>query len=315
MNYLNFTKAFASLAIVSVLFTSCDKKEQIDPIGDRGQTIVKILNGGTPGEKSFAIDFVPTPTTIVAADIRRDVPNNAELMKPMTVTIQDDTAAVTAAGFAHLDPAWYTISGNGVTKVGGQGGTYTVTFAPGEFAKQINIIITDATVLNPSLTYGLGFRILSSTEGKVTVNNTLVIVIGAKNKYDGVYQMKGVHNRVPYNFPYDTEMHMITTGASSVIFYWPDAGSIGHPIGVGPNNDLSWYGPAIAPHIVFNAANDLVADVFNNAGLATPISIYTGAGSGQGRYDAATKTIYVYWRYNANDLRAFMDTLVYTGPR
>ena len=82
--------------------------------------------------------------------------------------------------------------------------------------------------------------------------------------------------------------------------------------GVGPGS-VSWYGSAIAPVVVFDLATNFVTNVFNQGG-ATPISIYTGAGSGQGR-QAADKTMYIYWRYNANDARAFVDTLTYVGPR
>jgi hypothetical protein len=321
MKLLKFTRQFAALAVVASLFTACDKVEKVDHIGDRGQTVVKIIDGGTPGMKTFAIDFVNTPTTIVGADIRRDVPNNAELNKSMTVTIQDDTAAVTAAGIAHLDPSWYTL-GSGATKVGGEGGMYTVTFAPGEFAKPINIIIPDATVLDPSLTYGLGFRIVTTDGGIITANRTLVIVIGAKNKYDGIYQLKGRHNRPPYDFPYlIEEMHMVTTGASSVIFFWPDFGSVGHPIGIGPDpiNDVSWYGAALAPEVVFDPATDLVTDV-HNAGGPTAMSMYTGPGAPVSRYDPATRTIYLYFYYatsptNNFSNRGWSDTLVYVGPR
>jgi len=292
MKYLHFTKAFAFLAVVSALFTACDKKDKIDPIGDRGQTIVKVIAGGTPGMKALAIDFVNTPTRIVTADIRRDVPNNAELMKPMTVTVKDDSAMVTAAGYDHLDPSWYTlVTGNGVTKVGGQGGTYTVTFAPGEFAKPIEIIIPDATVLDPSLNYGLGFKILSSDLGKVTTNDALVVTIGAKNKYDGVYLLKGHHNRVPNNFPYEEEVHMVTTGASSVRMYWPAAGAFGHPIGVAAGT--SWYGAAISPEFTFNPSTDLLSEV-HNAGGPTPIVMAVPPAAPVSYYDEATKSMYLY---------------------
>ena len=130
--------------------------------------------------------------------------------------------------------------------------------------------------------------------------------------------MTGHHNRAPYDFRYDQTMHMISQGATSVIFYWPDAGSVGHPIGTGPDpvNDVSWYGATIAPVVVFNPANDFVSDVFNNPPNTTPITRYDGAtGTNVSRFENGTKRMIVHWNYNNNPLRAFFDTLTYIGPR
>ncbi len=318
MKLLNYTKQFASMAIIASLFASCDKVKTVTPIGDGGQTLVKIIDGGAPGSKKFAIDFVNIPVTITAADLRRDIPNNTELNKTMKVTVKDDTAALRAynPALVYMPASWYSI-GATTPKTGGTGGVFNITMNPGEHAKPIDITIPNATLLDPSTTYGLAFTITSvDAGGVISVAKTIVIEIGAKNIYDGEYLLKGRHNRTPYDFPYQAVMHMITTGASSVIFYWPDAGSAGHPIGTGPDpiNDVSWYGAAIAPNVIFNPATNLVTSVFNSGG-PTPIDIYTGAGSGVGRFEPGAKKMYVYWRYNANDLRGFMDTLTYIGPR
>ena len=318
MKLLNYTKQFAAIAVVASLFTSCDKVKTVDPIGSAGQTLVKLIDGGAPGSKKFAIDFVPTPVTLTAADVRRDIANSADLSKTMNVTVIDDTAALRAynPALVYLPASWYTI-GTSTPKTGGKGGVFNLVLTSGQFAKPIDITIPNATVLDPSSTYGLAFTIKTvDAGGVISFAKTIVIEIGAKNIYDGEYLMKGRHNRTPYDFPYEAVMHMITTGASSVIFYWPDAGSVGHPIGTGPDpvNDVSWYGAAIAPHVVFNPATNLVTNVFNNAG-GTPIDIYAGAGSGVGRYEPGPKKMYVYWRYNFNDLRGFMDTLTYIGSR
>ncbi len=198
----------------------------------------------------------------------------------------------------------------------------TVTVAAGQkFSDALKISVLNSNTLDPQYSYGVGLTIKSVDQGYTIAANqkNIVVSFSIKNKYDGVYNLKGVHNRVPFNYPYETVMHMITTGPSSVAFYWPDAGSAGHPIGVGPNNSLSWYGPAVSPVVVFNQANDLVTNVYNVGAGGPPIDIYTGAGSGQGRFvDNAVPTnkkMYVYFRYNANDLRGFLDTLTFISPR
>jgi Domain of unknown function (DUF1735) len=154
------------LAFTVVAFTSCIKQE-VTPLGDEGKTFVKILGGGSPAnESNNFIDFIPTPQTILAVDIRRDAANNADLNKTVTVVVKDDTAAVRAASSSYINfpTAWYTLKTDAV-KSGGVGGNYTMTFKPGEFAKQIYLVIPDATVLNPSNTYAMGFTVTTVDNG------------------------------------------------------------------------------------------------------------------------------------------------------
>ncbi len=330
MKYLNLTKQIAgSMAVAAVLlFSSCKKTESTQPAGDKGTTIIRMLSGGTPATvKLWSIDFVPTPATLLAVDIRRDVPNEAMLNTEMTVVVKDDQAAVTALdpSLLQLPAAFYTYSATGgVTKVGGAGGTFTFTFKPGEFAKTIYVTIPDATVLSTSDTYGLAFTITSVSGGdaKMSASKSIIYKIGAKNKYDGEYDMKGKHNRSPYNFPYDQIMDMVTTGAAEVVFYWPDAGANGHPIGTGPDivNDVSWYGTGIGPAITFNPATNEVNGI-RNVGSATSLFVaYPPASPGVGRFEPASKTMYVYWYYTTGagqdfSNRGWSDTLTYLGPR
>jgi hypothetical protein len=165
--------------------------------------------------------------------------------------------------------------------------------------------------------YAFGFRITAIDKPGYIISGNLqtgLYAVAIKNQYDGAYTLKGRHTRPTLDYPYNTVIHMVTTGQNSVAFYWPDVSSFGHPIGVGPNNALSWYGAGVAPNVTFDPGTNFVTNVENSAG-APPISIYAGAGSGQGRFDPVTKDMFVYFRYNANDARGFLDTLTYIGPR
>ena len=198
------------------------------------------------------------------------------------------------------------------------GNKFTVNFAPNEFAKNIEISL-DGSKWDLSKKFAIGYKVTEAPGAKISsAQKQIVTLISLKNKYDGVYLLTGAHNRVPYNFPYKTVVYMMTAGANSVIYYWPDAGSYGHPIGVGPDpeNDLSWYGPAISPVVEFDPNTDEVARVFNNPPNATVITKFTLAGvANSNRYDAATKKMYISWNYNGNPLRAFVDTLTFIKPR
>src|SRR5436190_12644113 len=141
MKYLKLTRLLAIIAIVAFVLTACKKTKLSTPMGDAGQTLVKVLGGGTPASIiSKPIDFVSTPSRILAIEIRRDIPSETELNKTMIVTVKDDTAAVRLANSAYIQmpTAWYTLDIDGV-KTGGQGGIITFTFKPGEFSKSVYV--------------------------------------------------------------------------------------------------------------------------------------------------------------------------------
>lgn len=190
---MNKKTSFLYLVALSLLFASCIKQDVKD-LTNEGNTIVKILDGGTPATLvKKPVDFIPVPTQLLAADIRRDPNDNAALNRTMTVIVRDDTAAVKAANpaYIHLPSAWYTIQSDG-PKTGGMGGVFTFTFGPGDFAKQIYITLTDPTLMNPSSLYGLGFTITSvDADGQIANAKSVVVEIGAKNDWDGTYAVRG----------------------------------------------------------------------------------------------------------------------------
>lgn len=281
---MNKKLSIAYLLFAVLAFSSCIKKE-FEPMGDAGTTIVKILGGGTPAEViKNPIDFLSTPQQLLVCDIRRDPANSDALSKTTTVVIKDDTAAVKAANpnYIIFPSSWYTIQAD-AAKVGGSGGTWTFNFAAGEFAKQILITIPNATVLNPSALYGLGFTITSvSADGKISTQKSVVIEIGAKNNWDGSYAVTGpmidmaVPTLVQWNNNNATSpigdpfcaanggawnALLVTTGATEcVVVDWTIWGICGHPILSAGGH--SGYG-AMGIVINFNPATNTVARIHN----------------------------------------------------
>ncbi len=309
-------------SIVGVI-SSCKKPtpffDQINSgSGDANRKEVVGIIGGENELNVVALDVLPTLEDYALIELQRNPNNNAELTQPLTVkmvknsTLMTDYNAANGTSFEELPLAAYSFTDN----------INDLTFAPGETKKDI-IIHLKKDQLDLSKAYALGFTITEVGTGAVisaTKSNGLYS-IGVKNKYDGVYLLKGVHNRSPYNFPYEAEFEMRTSGASSVTYYWPDFGSIGHPIGTGPDpiNDVSWYGSAIAPVLVFDLSTNLVTTV-TNAGGTVPLVLYTGAGAPISRYDPSTKKIYAYFYYFTGagqdfSNRGWSDTLSYIGPR
>ena len=221
----------------------------------------------------------------------------------VTNTIVSDPAKITDPALTPVDNSLFTFNTNAVVEAG-------------KWTDTVALTLNTAT-LDPNLTYAIALTITGSSNGFQVAENskTIIIVISVKNKYDGRYILTGYHNRVPYTFPYEVEMDMVTVSPNEVAFYWPDVDDYGHPIGVGPNNSLSWYGNTMAPVIKFNSVTNVVTDVYNGSPGGTAVTLFTGPDSFPSYYDPATKTIYVCWNYGGNPLRAFFDTLVYEEPR
>lgn len=260
---------FLSLAIG---FTACIKKE-VTPLKDEGSTFVKILGGSSPSSLvSNPIDFVSTPQTIVVCDVRKDAANSAALSKSTTVTIKDDTAAVRAMNpnYLQLPSNFYTLTGSGVTKTGGMGGNYTVAFNSGDFAKEIKITIPNAQVLNPSRLYALGFTITGVTaDSKISFEKSLVVEIGAKNPWDGVYLMTGTFadaiNTTAWSYIGDQQYSLITISASKCIVRNDDLNG-GIPGYIFSNAGAGTYFGAYGLVIGFDAATNKISEFYNYYG-------------------------------------------------
>ena len=321
MKYLNLTRSLAVIAMFSLIFAACKKAKLATPMGDAGQTLVKILGGGTPASAvSKPIDFIATPTVILAVEVRRDIPSETELNKTMIVTVKDDTAAVTARGRLHLPTTWYTVAVAGGVKTGGQGGTFTITFQPGEFTKSIYVTVPNATLLNPSAVYGLGFTVITADQGaKISTQKSAVVEIGAKNAYDGIYAyVSGLVTRYtapgvpagdalsgPLSNPPNPDIIMSTIGANKVSI----------PIAGAPGN-WSWSGGVsqVAGIDGFNLTVDpstnLVTCASTGNGTLTNWAGYVN------RYTPSTKVFELNFRWNPTaNVREYSVILKYKGPR
>jgi hypothetical protein len=189
--------------------------------------------------------------------------------------------------------------------------------------KQIPITcIVDPTKIDLSQTYAIGVSIGSVTGlNDVTVNpvykNGLFAFV-IKNKYDGRYLLRGWHNRDPYTFPFeDVPMQLHTSGGNTVKFYWTEAAAYGHPIGIGPQS-YSWYGTGVGPQITMDLGTNKITAATNVGAPTPPIDLSTSFNSDPRvimSSNGKPSKVYVAFRYNANNLRSFIDTLTYVGAR
>lgn len=309
MKYLNIAKQMAAIAVVALLFSACKTDPVQQSIGDQGQTLVKLMQGGTPpGQVQNPVDFVSTPTTIQGCDVRRDIPNPTELSKTMTIIVRDDTNAINFFNqdttitpsnpnptnpnklfYYQLPQAWYTV-GAGTPKAGGN---YTVKMNPGEFAKQIFITITNATLMNPSATYALAFTITSAdANGKISTMKSLIVSIGAKNNWDGVYLNSGTFvdiSNAAFVYGGSQQYSLITVGASRCIVRNDDLNG-GIPGYIFSNAGTGTYYGSYGLEISFNPATNTISDLWNYYGNPANPATAGGnpaLGSGAPLYSAA----------------------------
>lgn len=321
MTYNKSLRGLLAIVAVALLFTACKKAKSWEPLGDRGQTLVKVLDGAAPfGYKSVNVDFIPEPQVIEMIDVRRDVANNAELNKPMTVIVQDDPGAVTTYDPTMLPlPAGSYTVGSATPLVGN---SYTLTFAPGELAKQIVFTLTDATTLNLSSKYGMGFTITTiDGNGKIAPEQkTLVVEVGAKNDYDGVYQVSGTFFH-PTNAalvgPFGTtstggplECDLVTNGSNSV------RRDYGAPVGESiiifnsSTGNLTYFTGVKMRFAVNAATNAVTVTPSDAASAAVDSSPYNCT------YNPSTRTFTLNYAWSAaGGQRVITEVLQYLRPR
>jgi Domain of unknown function (DUF1735) len=228
----NLIKATLVLSVIGV-FNACTKVDTPQPLGDKGQTIVKTMFDQADDNgrlyRIVNIGLVSTPQDIEMIDVRRDIPNETELGKTMKVIIKDAPGAVSDYNAANgksyipLPPGSFTVDAAN-PRVGTD---YTMTFGPGEFAKWLKIKLLDALSLDLTKTYAMGFTITSAdNNGHIAAKqNTIVVEVGVKNQWDGIYKITGdfTHPNACFTGLFggaansgDLEISLITTGSNSV---------------------------------------------------------------------------------------------------
>lgn len=221
-------KKYFNLFILSVAvfsLSSClkDDKEVIQ--ADKSPAVVEFRNPvaiGSPSgavypmfPKSFGLDAATVNYSLTIA-YTGATPAPQDI--PVSVDIYD--AAVTAyntqqsSSLTIMPTTLYTLN------------TPSATIAKGTFFTTINITFKPQS-FDFTKTYGLAVRIKSATGANVSANfGTIIMAIGAKNKYDGVYHVTGTMtdaNGVYRGF-YPTDVEFRTIDAQTVNVYNRDFG-------------------------------------------------------------------------------------------
>lgn len=323
-------KATLVIAFGMLGFTSCKKTEELKDIGDGGITVVKIISGGRPdhtvGQTLTGIDFANRSQTIELVDVRRDPSNSIALNSSLQVQLKLDTVllkrlndtliAQGSSALLRMPSSWYTLSTGGTP-----GSSITLSFATGEISKKVSLIVPNAELLDPASTYAFPFSItgVSNADNKISTNSALVAKVGAKNPYDGVYELSFSNYHPTGNAGYVGEkvtVQMITTGSDKVKIYWPDAGEFANPALL--SGSLTFFGSQ-EPEYTIAASTNAVTVQNAFAGATTFYTMNPGYTS---YYDVASKKIYAKWGYSyvngtfaAGTSREWTQEFKYLGSR
>lgn len=316
------TLSFLFIAAVSFTFTSCLKDKGFENfeygINDPDTQPPGVgFPRAAAAKYTIGVDFVATSQSVdgvVYVNLESGTPASSDVK----ITLQLNDA---------LRTAYNTANGTNILALPASAFSVplSLTIAAGQRNASVPIVVPNASLLDPNKTYGVGFTITAVDGGYKIASNlaNLFVEVGVKNKYDGRWNLKGVHNRTPYTFPFNTNVEMHTTGPSSVAMYWPSGPGFGQPIGVGVGS-VSWYGEAVSPNFIFDPTTNICTGVTVHVGAAVTLAMVTNDvvadmnpnGPIVNRFETGPpKKMYLSFQYNGNDLRRFYDTLTFLGPR
>lgn len=290
----NLNKYFWVTLLAGLVFflPSCLKNNKYYVDFSKGKPAVELPLAAANANKPFAVSFdvADTPSVYYAVVnvASADLPTS-----PVTATLAIDQAYLDQynadqlaadpnyQAFELLPDSAYNIPSLNVTIPAGQR----------EFYVPIKFYTSK---IDAAHVYILPLTIASSSVN-ISSWNHLLINVGAKNQWDGIYKSKGSIDHpccglVPWAFGDVSNQEVVTAGPKSVMLPCTQTA-----IGCFPEFDIT-----------INADNS-VSEVWNGTATVTPNT---------DRYDPATKTFYLSARYQGGSgPRILVDTLQYVGPR
>lgn len=283
-------KSLLAIALITVLFNSCLKEHNSeDVLKDKGSVISKIQEVGQYGfVKAISLNVTPSTETLDLITLQVWAPRDNKPSGKVHLKLTLDSNAVISQGLKNLPASAYS------------GLVLEYDVAAGE---SVSVPITiNKNNLNLSYTYGIGFILQTASQGVISeIDKEIVVQIGLKNAYDGIYKTRGYTLRagdpvLTGNFS-NVEIGLVTAGVYVNDFDRPQVWGDGQT-GVAIGN----------PRITVDPATNNVT-ITSSGGAMN----YPGYPS---RYDPATKTFYLGFTWGAGPTaRAAFDTMVYNRPR
>ncbi|MCX2573674.1 DUF1735 domain-containing protein [Pedobacter sandarakinus] len=297
-------KLSAVLLTTAIFLSSClkDDSNVLDP--EKGVNVIEFANptdidvhGSSVPAYLFSYEVTPEETIPVSVSY-----SGPEPVAPQDITVNlaiGDNTNVTAynseqsKSYTLLPAASYTLSST------------SVVIPKGQRRATVNVKVKPNT-FNLASTYALPLKITSASMGVISGNfNTILLVVSAKNKYDGVYTYTATMTapdrptfQIGTEFTYAYDVQLRSSGAASNNLFNTAFGDFLIPL-VTSTGGTSGFGSTNLT-INFDAATNKVISVANaitNPANGRTMTLDTTA-TGSNFYDPATKTVYVTFFMN-----------------
>lgn len=291
------TKLLALALAATVSLSSCLKNTGYeDTITDGSpKPAVMIADAANTDFKAFALDLTPPTETLKLLDVY--LGDGGPAKKDYTIKIVknagliSDYNSVNGTNFIEIPANAYT-------------GTFDIPVKAGTNLGSLSITL-DKTKMDLTKNYALGLQIADASGAVINPNaNYIIVNVGLKNKWDGVYSVKGRMLRAGdavLSGPHGPkEFNFATSGPTSIEMVEA------HPWANGSGSTLPG---GYQPRLTLNTTTNLVT--INSAnGLISGTTTYTH------RYDATSKTFYYEFTWGAGpSARLATDTITYLRPR
>ncbi len=224
MKLINYITGFF---VIIAAFSACIK-DDAPALGDKGDVFIKLLEA--PTNNLFFSPF-STVDTFSVVSVRREETSIAGTNTPLTVTLMNDTAAITAyneengTAYVALPDDLYTLVGSSVTK---SGNNYMVTIAPGTTGTELDIAL-DGSKWDPSIKYAMSLSVVDSAGTKIrTGSNMVFVTIEIKNEWDADYESTGYFYHPSSPRELSLIKHLSTVSPNSVACDLGDLGGAGY---------------------------------------------------------------------------------------
>ncbi len=313
--------------VVMAAFSSCLKDKAFDEAETglnvaSSSNLIQLGGAGAPGRSAtvgLSFEDKAVTTTVVTARLLTGTPAPTDIVVTLDTTGQ---SVQFPAGVVKLPNSFYTLP---------KGLTITIPAGKNEGTLEIN---TNAIRFDPSTQYGLAFKIANiSPSGYGIAQNfsTFYTLLGAKNDYDGNYELTltttgwgayGIADGPTYTWGSNadkTSIFMITTSGTAVDMF--DEYGFGTFIQVAFSSTGGETGfGATSPRFTFDNATNKLTSVVNTTPPDARNRVFVlnpSAPANTNYFDPATHNIYADYllKQTGRPDQRIVATFKYVGPR
>ncbi len=306
--------------LVSLGIISCIKDDVV-PVGDAGKTFVKFYDAP---EKSFFYFPFNNIQDATVFNVRRDPNSESSLNKAQSITVKLDPQVITdyntenGTDYELLPANFYTYNfESGMSVVGSD---FTINYAAGEFAKNLNIKIDGAQWTDVTKKYALAY-VLTSAGGNTlsTARDTMITFFGIKNEWEGIYSVVSgtVTRYTAPGVPAGDALSGDLAGNPDVILSTSGATSLSVPPSSSQVGALQWAFGNNSNVAGINGLSIAIDPVTNLVTMTSAANAtLTNWAGHENKYDPLTQTFYLAFRWNpATNVREYEIVLKYKGPK